>query len=63
MKKLLPLLFLAMLLSACPDSKIPKPPPKVPEPKLVASTHEAAIAHWAHWSHGPGGGVLALRRS
>ena len=35
MKKLVPLILLAMLLSACPDAKIPKPPPKVPEPKLA----------------------------
>ena len=26
---------LALLLSGCPDSQIPKPPPKVPEPKLA----------------------------
>jgi len=26
---------LAFLLSGCPDSQIPKPPPKVPEPKLA----------------------------
>ena len=26
---------LAFLLSGCPDSQIPKPPPNVPEPKLA----------------------------
>ena len=26
---------LALLLSGCPESQIPKPPPKVPEPKLA----------------------------
>lgn len=32
----LPSVFgLAFLLSGCPDSQIPKPPPKVPEPKLA----------------------------
>jgi hypothetical protein len=50
MKKLLPLTFLALLLgvlsvlSACEDSKLPKPPPKVPEPKLVTSIFYAAPA-------------------
>ena len=35
MKKLLPLAFVAMFLYGCPDSKLPSPPPKVPEPKLA----------------------------
>lgn len=47
MKKLVPLILLAMLLSACPDSKIPKPPPKVPEPKLVPTTLDGAPARLA----------------
>ncbi len=34
MKPYLPLVVLAMLLSGCPDPKIPKVPPKVPEPKV-----------------------------
>ncbi len=29
------LLGLALLLGGCPDSPLPKAPPKVPEPKLV----------------------------
>ncbi|MDP2254708.1 MAG: hypothetical protein Q8K05_01400 [Polaromonas sp.] len=40
MKHLLPLTLIALmslLLSGCPDAKIPKPPPKVPVPKAAAS--------------------------
>ena len=36
MKALLALPFVVALLSACPDSKIPKQPPKIPEPKAAA---------------------------
>lgn len=36
MKVLLVLPFVVALLSACPDSKIPKPPLKIPEPKAIA---------------------------
>ncbi len=35
MKTLLPLAFVAALLCGCPDSKLPKAPPRVPEPKVV----------------------------
>lgn len=36
---LLPVLLAVIVLSGCPDPKIPKVPPKVPEPKaLVAGT-------------------------
>lgn len=37
MKTLLPLAFVAalLLLCGCPDSKLPKAPPRVPEPKVV----------------------------
>lgn len=35
MTKLMPLVFTTLLLSGCPDSKIPKGPPKAPEPKLL----------------------------
>lgn len=36
MKTLLPLVFFTVLLCGCPDtSKLPKVPPKVPEPKVV----------------------------
>jgi hypothetical protein len=48
MKKLLPLTLLALLLSGCPDSRIPKPPPKVPEPKLMTSPLQAAPASVSH---------------
>ena len=37
MKTLLPLTLLALLLSGCPDTKIPKVPPNVPVPKAAAS--------------------------
>ena len=36
MNALLALPFVVALLSACPDSKIPKQPPKIPEPKAAA---------------------------
>ncbi|MBI2724656.1 MAG: hypothetical protein HYX42_00240 [Polaromonas sp.] len=37
MKPLLPLAFVIAsgLLSGCPDTKIPKAPPKIPEPKAA----------------------------
>ena len=37
MKTLLPLAFVAALLCGCPDPKLPKAPPRVPEPKVVFS--------------------------
>ena len=41
---LLPLLLAVIVLSGCPDPKIPKVPPKVPEPKaLVAGSIGATI--------------------
>lgn len=36
MKALLALPFVVAVLSACPDTKIPKQPPKIPEPKAAA---------------------------
>ena len=36
--------FFSMLLCGCPDSKLPKAPPKVPEPKVMQST-VAAFMH------------------
>jgi hypothetical protein len=33
---LLPLLLAIFVLSGCPDSKLPKVPPKVPEPKAAS---------------------------
>lgn len=33
MKAVIPLLMAALLLSGCPDARIPKPPPRVPHPK------------------------------
>ncbi len=35
MAKLLSFVFLSALLCGCPDTKIPKVPPKAPEPKLL----------------------------
>jgi hypothetical protein len=60
MKKLVPLTLLALLLSGCPNSKIPKPPPKVPEPKLITATMDGAAAML---SHGIGVGGTGLRHS
>lgn len=31
-----------LLLSACPDSKMPNPSPKVPEPKLMGATQTSS---------------------
>ena len=33
--------FFSMLLCGCPDSKLPKAPPKVPEPKAMQFTETA----------------------
>ena len=33
MKRLIPFTFIALLLCGCPDAKLPKPTPMVPEPK------------------------------
>jgi hypothetical protein len=64
MKKLLPLTLLALLLSGCPDAKIPKPPPKVPEPKLMTSTFPGApSALLAHGLAIDATGATSLRRS
>ena len=53
MKKLVPLALVALLLSGCPDSKLPKPPPKVPEPKLTATMRHTTPArlHFAGVLH------------
>ena len=41
---LLPLLLVIIVLSGCPDSKMPKVPPQVPEPKAVLTGYfDAAI--------------------
>ena len=34
----LPLTLTAVLLCGCPDPKVPKVPPKAPEPKALANT-------------------------
>ena len=53
---LLPLLLAVIVLSGCPDSKMPKVPPSVPEPKAVyvpSSTPptDAPMLLWQrHWA-------------
>ena len=34
---LLPLLLAVIVLSGCPDAKLPKVPPKIPEPKTMSA--------------------------
>lgn len=42
MKPLLPFTLAGLLLlSACPDAKSPKAPPKVPEPKAASASQQA----------------------
>ena len=43
MKRVFPALLAVLTLSACPDTRTPKPPPRVPEPKMV-STAAASLA-------------------
>lgn len=48
---LLPLLLVVIILSGCPDSKMPKVPPQVPEPKAgvagsFGATIDAAPVFW-----------------
>lgn len=33
-----------LLLSGCPDTKVPKAPPKVPEPKAASTAPQAQLA-------------------
>jgi hypothetical protein len=40
---LLPLLLFIFVLSGCPDSKMPKVPPKVPEPKAASGGLSGAL--------------------
>ena len=37
MKRLIPMTFSALLLCGCPEAKLPKPTPMVPEPKAAIS--------------------------
>jgi hypothetical protein len=41
---LLPLLLAIFVLSGCPDSKLPKVPPKVPEPKAASAGLPGAVS-------------------
>ena len=53
---LLPLLLAVIVLSGCPDPKIPKVPPKVPEPKaqsadsVRAAQLKASLASEMRWT-------------
>ena len=51
MKRFFPLTFAALLLCGCPDTKLPKPTPMVPEPKAVGTSQ-----------YGPAGGSLETQR-
>lgn len=42
MKILMPVVLFAALLCGCPESKIPKAPPKAPEPKLSSLLIDAS---------------------
>ena len=56
MAKLLPLIFLTSLLYGCPDTKIPKAPPKAPEPKLTVNdkkTGDAVVSPPEHLAGTP----------
>ena len=44
---LLPLLLAVVFLGGCPDPKIPKVPPKAPEPKAVVAPWHTGSAHVA----------------
>ena len=46
MKRFIPFTFIALLLSGCPDAKLPKPTPMVPEPKASVSEVKTSHAHW-----------------
>ena len=37
MKRIIPIAFSALLLCGCPEAKLPKPTPMVPEPKATTS--------------------------
>ena len=48
MKRLIPFAFIALLLSGCPEAKLPKPTPMVPEPKASVSEVKTSHAHGMH---------------
>lgn len=52
MKPILPFTLAGLLLlSACPDTKSPKAPPKVPEPKAASPSSQALLAAQAMMRH------------
>jgi hypothetical protein len=59
MNKLLPLTLLALLLSGCSDSKLPKPPPKVPEPKLMSMPFYAGPSMVLAWNFSSSTSLIA----
>lgn len=44
MKSFVPLVLVIIFLSGCPNSKVPKAPPSVPEPKVSLSLPLSAAA-------------------
>ena len=50
MKRLIPFAFVALLLSGCPDAKLPKPTPMVPEPKASLTEPLTLPSHPMHVS-------------
>lgn len=59
MKLIFPLTFVTLLLCGCPDSKLPKPPPKIPEPKMDSSAlYRSPVAPSAN----PGFVLMVLSR-
>ena len=53
MKLPLSLVLTTMLLAGCPDTKLPKVPPSVPEPKAAVSGQNPSgrLAHVDHHDH------------
>lgn len=48
MKPIFPLTLVTLLLCGCPDSKLPVPPPKIPEPKMDTSALHGTPAAAPH---------------
>ncbi len=41
--QLAPLVLSTLLLCGCPDTKLPKPPPQIPEPKISGPASPAGL--------------------
>ena len=50
MKRLIPFAFVTLLLCGCPEAKLPKPTPMVPEPKASLTEPLTPQAHPMHVS-------------